>query len=321
MAHLRPISSLIRLIRMWNIDLVYTNTAVTLDGALVARFCRVPHIWHIKECIGQHGRVKFVLPDPLLTRLLVALSDRVLVMSRFIGEVFERHGMTDSLVVVNDGVNLQSFAGDLNGKELRQSLGASDNELLVGMVASLSSIWKKHAIFIEMASHLAAQSPHVRFAVFGAEPEQHANSAYNRPWEYYQSLKQQVHRLGLGRRFIWAGFWRDIPQMMDAMDVLVHPCDIEPFGRVAIEAMAAQRPVVGPDRGGIAESVIDGQTGFLVPSGDVAAFADATARLVTDADLRCRMGAAGRAHVAAHFSLEQHVQQITDIYEQVYSAR
>jgi glycosyltransferase involved in cell wall biosynthesis len=241
-------------------------------------------------------------------------------MSHFIGELFERYGLTDKLTVVNDGVDLRKFTGELGGLCLRHRLGVADGEILVGMAAGVTSIWKQHALFIEMASRLAPLFPHVKFAVFGPEPAYHRNPVYNRAWDYYQDLKRQVNEARLGERFIWAGFCPNIPQMMDAMDVLVHPCDIEPFGRVAIEAMAAQRPVVGPNQGGIAESVIDGETGFLVPPGDVAAFADATARLIVDADLRRWMGAAGRAHVAAHFSLEKHVQQVTDIYEQVYSA-
>ena len=220
-------------------------------------------------------------------------------------------------MIPGNGVNTNKFTGNLNGRELRQSLGVSDKEILIGMVASLSSTWKRHDLFIEMASLLTVRFPNVRFAIFGPEPERHVNSVYNQQWDYYQGLQRQVYQHGLDGRFKWAGYCGDIPQMMDAIDVLVHPCDIEPFGRIAIEAMAAGRPVVGASRGGIAESVIDGETGFLVPPGNANAFSDVTARLIEDAQLRRRMGIAGRERAEAHFSIEQHVDHITRIYDEL----
>ena len=122
---------------------------------------------------------------------------------------------------------------------------------------------------------------------------------------------------GLVARYIFAGFYEDIPQMMDAIDILFHPCDIEPFGRVAIEAMAAGRPVVGPNRGGIAESVIDGLTGYLVAPRSPKGFAEAVGRLIEEPNLRQRFGDDGRRHVAAQYSLRQHVIKISEICEQI----
>jgi len=168
---------------------------------------------------------------------------------------------------------------------------------------------------------LVPSLPRVRFAIFGSEPARHSNPIYNQPWEYFERLKRQAQELGLDGRFIWAGFWQNIPQMMDAVDVLVHTCDIEPFGRVAIEAMAAGRPVVGPRKGGISESVVDGQTGFLVPAGNAGAFSRATAQLIVDDHLRAKMGEAGRVRAATCFSIDQHVRQISALYNEVIGAR
>lgn len=314
---LRPQWALMKLIRQWQIDIVYTDTAMILDGALAAYWSRRPHLWHIKEWIGRQGRVKFSIPDAFLIRIITGLSRRVLVMSHFIGDIFENYPGQDRVELIYDGVCLSDFEGNLRGKELRQHLGVADNECLIGMSASLSSVWKQHHLFIQMASILARANLNVRFVAFGPEPVQHRNPIYNRPWEYYQSLRYEVDRLELTNLFIWAGFQENIPQMMDAIDVLVHPCDTEPFGRVAIEAMAARRPIVGPDRGGIAESVIDGKTGLLVAPGDASAFADAVTKLVKNSELRHQIGLSGFEHVAANFSLERHIQQIKTIYASV----
>lgn len=314
-ARLRPWRRILALIHEWQIDLVYTTTSLTIEGALAARWAGMPHIWHIKETIGSAGRVKFGLPDAWLTRFYNATATQVLVMTHYIGQIFVRQNQAQKISVVYDGVEVERFRDHRRGLALRQQLGISPDELLIGMVAALSATWKQHRYFMEMATLLADRYPQACFAAFGTPPVRKRNPAYRRPWDYFQQLQQQVHQAGLGKRFLWPGFVGDIPQLMDALDVLVHPCAIEPFGRVAIEAMAAGRPVVGPKQGGIAESVVDGVTGLLVEPDNGAALAAAVARLIDDPRLRRRMGDSGRDHVARHFSLERHVRQMQHIFE------
>jgi len=318
LGHLLPLLRLCRIIRAYEVDVVHTNTVMILDGALAARLCGVPHIWHIKEWIGSQARVKFLLPDQWLVKAITGLSARVIVMTHFVGEIFFRHSAGTNVQVVYDGVNLSDFGSSDSGAALRAKLGIPPEQFLVGMSASLSATWKRHALFIEMASLLAARFSDVSFVVFGPQPRGYKNPAYNRPWHYYQSLHSKVEGLGLRRRFYWAGFCDDIPAMMDSLDVLVHPCEIEPFGRVAIEAMAAGRPVVGPSTGGIAESVVDGQTGLLVAPGDVQAFAGAVASLRTDPYRRAALADEGPSVVSRSFSIQKHMTEICQIYHLIY---
>lgn len=315
LGHLLPVLRLCQIIRTQKIDIVYTNTVMILDGALAARLCGVPHIWHIKEWIGARARVKFLLPDVLLVWLIAHLSARVLAMTDFIGEIFVRYGAIDKLQVLYDGVNLADFDDTHRGAALREKLGIAPDQFLVGMSASLSATWKRHDVFIHMAALLAKRFPQMVFVAFGAQPQRYRNPAYNRPWQYWQSLQQMVKMFGLETSFCWAGFCDDIPAMMNALDVLVHPCDSEPFGRVAIEAMAAARPVVGPRRGGIAESVRDQVTGLLVEPDNPSAFAEAVALLQADADRRALFAAQGRQRVADVFSIEKHQAEICRIYQ------
>lgn len=317
LGHLLPVLRLCQIIRQQKIDIVYTNTVMILDGALAARLCGVPHVWHIKEWIGAQARVKFPLPDALLVRLIAHLSARVLVMTDFIGEIFVRHGVTDKLQVLYDGVNLADFDGAHRGAALREKLGIGSDVFLVGMSASLSATWKRHDVFIKMAALLAERFPQMIFVVFGAQPQRYRNPAYNRPWDYYASLQALVKTFGLEKSFCWAGFCDDIPAVMDALDVLVHPCATEPFGRVVIEAMAASRPVVGPQRGGIAESVRDQVTGLLVEPDDPSAFAEAVAILQADGERRALFAAQGRLHAVHFFSIDKHLAEICQVYQSV----
>ena len=315
--HIRPLWRLCKLIREYQIDIVYTDTVLILDGALAAKLCGVPHIWHIKEWIGQKARVKFGIPDWLLAKIFANLSTYIVVMTNFIGRIFSEYRLGDKVRVIYDGVNLADFQGDLGGLALRQKIGVAKDKFVVAMAASLSSTWKRHGIFIEMASLLACQFPDLVFVAFGPEPQKYKNPIYNRPWKYYQGLKEKVDAAGLNDRFYWAGFCSNIPQMMDAIDLLVHPCENEPFGRVAIESMAACRPVVGPNKGGIAESVIHQSTGLLVEPGDPKAFADGVGFLIQNSQRLREFGLNGRRHVESVFSLGKHVEKITDLYKRL----
>jgi glycosyltransferase involved in cell wall biosynthesis len=101
-----------------------------------------------------------------------------------------------------------------------------------------------------------------------------------------------------------------------AVDVVAVPsiC-LDCFPTVNLEAMAAGKPVVATCYGGSPESVVDGETGYIVNPFDTAALAERLERLLTDADLRARMGAAGQARIAAHFSLDHQVRAMVSVYE------
>ena len=291
---------------------------MVLDGALAARLTGRPHLWHVKEWMGRQARTRFPLPDRALVRTMGdRLSSRVVAMTEFIAEVFRREGANGHVRVIYDGVDVARFDGHAGGDGLRRELGIRQDELLIAMSGALRSPWKKHELFVAMAARLAGRLPRARFAIFGPPPRRFRNPAYNGGYHHYRRLVDMARSAGIQDRLSIGVFTPDIPRMMEAVDVLVHPCDVEPFGRVAIEAMAARRPVVGPNRGGIAESVVDGETGYLVDPDDVGAFAGATAALAEDDGLRTAMGESGRRRAAAVFSLERHVGEMTKLYEEV----
>jgi len=95
----------------------------------------------------------------------------------------------------------------------------------------------------------------------------------------------------------------DLASCFAAMDILAFPSiRRESFGRVAAEAQACGVPVVASNDGGIPETIRGGESGLLVPPGDVPAWTNAILQLVNDASLRVRMGAAGRAQACERFA-------------------
>ena len=120
----------------------------------------------------------------------------------------------------------------------------------------------------------------------------------------------------LREKVTYIGFRADAERVIAAADVIVCPSRFESYGMVNVEAMACGKPVVSTRAGGPSETIVDGETdiknpmgvenptGYLVDAGDVSAFAARVVQLLNDADLRIRMGAAGRARVERLFSAE-----------------
>jgi glycosyltransferase involved in cell wall biosynthesis len=131
------------------------------------------------------------------------------------------------------------------------------------------------------------------------------------------SLEAQAARLGIGDRVIFLGYRDDVAELLASCDLLVLPSLYEGLPLSVLEAMAAGKPVVATSVGGTPEAVLDGETGFLVPSRDPTALVRAIQRLLKDACLRRKMGMAGRRRVQRNFSPTQMVAGVTQMYEKL----
>jgi glycosyltransferase involved in cell wall biosynthesis len=122
-------------------------------------------------------------------------------------------------------------------------------------------------------------------------------------------------------RFVGRVGRADVPALLRSADVVACVPWYEPFGIVPLEAMACGVPVVGAAVGGLLDSVVDGETGLLVPPRDPAATAAALGRVLADEELRLRLGRAAAEHVATRFGWA-HVAELTEgVYAQLAGVR
>lgn len=158
---------------------------------------------------------------------------------------------------------------------------------------------------LEATARLKEEFADLHLTVFGDGPERGA-------------LIDLATRLGLGDRVRFPGWIAPdvVPALMaQHHGILVPSRWNEPFGLIALEAAQMARPVVAAADGGLAEIVVDGQTGFLVPPEDVSALAESTAKLLRDPALAARLGRAGRKHAATHFGLDRQAEAIVKLYQ------
>jgi glycosyltransferase involved in cell wall biosynthesis len=241
------------------------------------------------------------------------LSSAIICNSNNTTAFFKRHNI-DTRIIYN-GIDLQEFENaQERGRDLRTRLGLEGERMMVGMVGSVKSNWKKHALFLQTVALLREQFPECQFVVYGGSADLDATP-------YTQQLMETAQALRITDRVTWVGFTEDIPAIMHSLDILVHPTAQEGSGRVVMEAMAAGKPVVGVRSGGVQELIQDQITGFLVQPDDARALAEATGTLLIDAKLRERMGQNGKSTVREHFSVEKTAALVQDLYREVLQSK
>ena len=205
----------------------------------------------------------------------------------------------ERVVTIHNGV--QGAAKPGAGSAVRAELGLRPGDLVVATLSKLRPE-KAHDAAVGAAALLRERFPGLRLLIVGDGGERPA-------------LERQAAALGETVRF--AGYRADVMEVLDAVDVLVHPSRADAFPTTLLEAMAASVPVVATAVGGIPEIVADGQTGTLVTAPKPEAFAAALAPLLEDAELRGRLGAAGRARFERHFTAERWADRLRQLYEGV----
>ncbi len=132
-----------------------------------------------------------------------------------------------------------------------------------------------------------------------------------------EEVEAAAQSAGIASRVDFAGFRPDVAERLADSQIFVLASNWEGFPRSILEAMRAGLPVIASDVGGVRESVLDGETGFVVPSGDAAALADRLRTMISDAELRTQMGEAGRALYQRRFALGRLIDETTAVYRAV----
>jgi glycosyltransferase involved in cell wall biosynthesis len=197
---------------------------------------------------------------------------------------------------------------------VRQQLGLTQDQVLVVLMGRINR-WKGQALLVEAAQRLRdAGLTQVRYLIVGSAPTGQEHFAAD--------LQRTIERLGVADRVTVMGFRQDIWPIWDACDIAVVPStEPEPFGMVALEAMAARKPVIAAAHGGLPDIVVDGVTGMLVKPNDATALGDAIASLVRDKARREQLGEAGWQRLGETFSSQHYIKGFEQLYGTVTESR
>lgn len=246
-------------------DIVYANSQKAFVLAAIATlFVRRPLVWHLHDIISpahfgaMQRRMQVMLANARATKVIVPSQAAA-------GAFIEAGGKRELVEIVPNGLALPPEPR--TASELRQSLGLPAGPL-VGVFSRLAA-WKGQHVLLEALTAL----PGVGCIVVG--------DALFGEQAYAAELKQMVRERGLADRVRFLGHRGDVPKLMKAVDVMVHPSiDPEPFGRTLVEAMLAGVPVIATDAGAAPDILEAGKAGTLVPPNDAAALARAIAAVL-----------------------------------------
>jgi glycosyltransferase involved in cell wall biosynthesis len=294
-------------IRANKIDIVHTNSLkADVIGGAAARLARRPVIWHVRDrievdylprrVVRAFRLLSHVVPNYVIANSAATLRTLRLGMYAHGTSIPSGIPIRGRTAVVPDGTGLTALPENMSSR----------SQCHVGLVGRISP-WKGQHIFIRAAALVNQRFPEARFFIIGAALFGEAR--------YDQEVRRLPRQLGIQHRVEFSGFRNDIEAAIAELDLLVHASTIgEPFGQVIIEGMAAGKPVVATNGGGVPEIVENGRTGILVPMADVNAMAEAICQILSDRAGAQAMGMRARQRVADCFTIEKTARRVEAVY-------
>lgn len=276
----------------------------SLYGRFAAMLARVPVVIGTEVNIYESKRALHARAEGWLMRG----TDRVVASAEsvrqfYIGQIGADPAKVDVIYNAVDWAQLQTtMARDA----VRAQAGVPPLVPLAGIIARLTEQKAHTVLFDAMATTPGLEQLHLLVVGDG---------------HLRKMLEARAETLGIAARVRFLGARRDLGNLLSAIDLFVMPSLWEGLPLSMVLAMGASLPVVATRVAGIPEVVQDGVTGFLVPPSDIAALGAAMARLVGDADLRFRIGAAARAFVEPRFGVDGYVASITELYDRLLAEK
>ncbi|MFN2502348.1 MAG: glycosyltransferase family 4 protein [Pyrinomonadaceae bacterium] len=300
---------LYRLIKAGKYHIVHTHSSKAgVLGRLAAWLAGTPLIVHTLHSLVFHDyQPWFVNRAWWLTKKACApVTDLFISVSEVISQKAIAAGIDkpEKFRTIYSGMELDWFLNtEFDAAAVRREFGIPPDAPVVGKIARLFPL-KGHDQLMDAAAAIVKRVPDVRFFLIG-------------DGILLEHLQERARKAGILDNFVFAGLVdrTRIPEMISAMDVVVHTSLREGLARVLPQSLAMGKPCVSFDIDGAPEVVIDDLTGYLVAPFDSEGLADRIAHLLEDEPLRKQLGENGRKHVDPNFRTEKMVADIADVYK------
>jgi len=195
-------------------------------------------------------------------------------------------------------------------------LGSPLNDsFLIGVISNIKA-WKGQHVAIEAIKILKKKYPKIKCLIVGNVSNLEDDK------KYFNYLKELVNNNGLSKNIIFTGFRKDIPDIISALDILIHTSVApEPFGRVILEGMIFSKPVIATSHGGPLEIIEDGISGFLVLPNNPEALAQKINYLLSHPEVAQRTGKEARKRVEKLFNISLNIKKTEYLYNQLLFQR
>jgi L-malate glycosyltransferase len=242
------------------------------------------------------GRDESYLP---ITKFGIEVSDGVTAVSHWLKEETATHfGTIKAIDVIPNFVDPSRFKRD---SKICNIFGAQGDKL-VCHVSNFRPV--KRIMDVVMTFERIARKVPSRLIMIGDGPDRSRAEAY-------------IRERDLRDRVFFLGNVPNLEEVLGGCDLFLLPSETESFGMAALEAMASEMPVIATCTGGLPEVVVDGETGFLLPVGDVEGMAARGIQILSDDGLQKRLGRQGRELAVGRFDENEIVPRYRELYERV----
>ncbi|MFK7817850.1 MAG: glycosyltransferase family 4 protein [Planctomycetaceae bacterium] len=306
--------AIIRELRAFKPDIVHTHSSKAgIIGRRAAAKLGIPAVHTIHGAAFHYGQNPVLHKAyRLAERIAARWCDHFISVSDAMTEQYVDAGVAplDKFTTIFSGMDIEPFLDPPKlPRDVRQELGLSPEHVVVGKIARLFPL-KGHEYIIEAAAEVLKSNENARFLFVGDGILR----------EQYEA---RLTGLGIRDQFVLTGLVPParIPELINAMDIVVHTSMWEGLARVLPQGLISGKPVVSFDIDGAKDVVISNETGFLIEPKDTRGLIDAINRLAADPELREKLGQCGRERFTNLFRHETMTEQIRDVYKRVLKQR
>ena len=303
-----------RILRRERIDLVHSNQVWSMATAgAAARLVGIPRVCHMRDEVATSGTLWWCKSG---VEAVVCISHHI---ERQVAPAWaskRRRPRIQTLlnpVVVTavDPIMSANIAPDTHTqREARARLGLNESAIVFGFIGQIVAV---KGVLELLGAVAQITDPRWHLVIAGRDPHPGA--------PYEAECRLWVDRLGLKNRVTFLGFLENTRDFYESIDVAVVPSLEEPLGRIPLETASYGKPTIAFATGGLPETIVDGKTGWLVPTGDVNGLRTALAATLADPEILQTAGKAARTYVVEHCSPDGYMRQLATLYKELLTAK
>ncbi len=291
------------IIRDRGIDIINTHSSHDSWVGLIASWLTLPPVFVRTRHLSVPVKRRFL-------NFIYTMPDAIITTSKTIRDmlVSELGIEEENVVSIPTGVDIRRFNIAVNKGQIKDSLGIGGRAPVITTVGVLRS-WKGHRVIIDAVKDIIDHYPEALFLFVGDGPQR-------------SSIEGLISEKGLGEYVRLMGYRDDIPEILSASDLLLHPSlSYEGVPQSVLQAMATKVPVVATDVGGIVDVLIDGETGILIKPGSPDEIVRGIRGCLDNRDRALRMTERARLLVEKEYTLEVMMDRILKLYNDLINKK